>query len=100
LKAGEVLVVADFSENYSFVTQDSVQGVHSKNKQATVHHFACYARSSQNESVQPVNVVIISDSLEHSTSTVFAFQENKALNTRTAIGTFLSHRVKKMFIIF
>lgn len=28
LQSGEVLVVADFSENYSFLLQDSAQGFH------------------------------------------------------------------------
>ena len=39
LKPGEVLVAADFSENYSFVLQDAVQGFHWNNAQATIHHL-------------------------------------------------------------
>ena len=39
LKEGEFLVTADFSENYSFVLQDSAQGFHWNNSQATLHPF-------------------------------------------------------------
>lgn len=35
LAFGEVLVMADFSKNYSFVLENSVQGVHWNNAQAT-----------------------------------------------------------------
>ena len=42
LKAGEFLVTADFSENYSFLLQDSAQGFHWNNSQATLHPFVAY----------------------------------------------------------
>ena len=44
LKLGEVLVQADFSENYSFVLQDAAQGYHWNNSQATIHPFVVYYR--------------------------------------------------------
>lgn len=72
LHEGEAVVVADFSENFSFVYQDSVQGVHYNNRQATIHPFASYI--VQHGSVVPLNCVIISDTLEHNTSTFHAFQ--------------------------
>ena len=42
LKIGEFLVTADFSGNYSFVLQDSAQGFHWNNSQATIHPFVAY----------------------------------------------------------
>lgn len=72
LKIGEVLVVADFSENYSFVLQDSVQGVHWNNTQCTVHPFACYYIDKRD--VRPLNFIVLSDSLSHVTATVHTFQ--------------------------
>lgn len=77
LEIGEVLVVADFSENYSFLLQNSVQGVYWNNRQATIHPFACYYRSIDvNESkVVPLSLVIISDNLTHNTTAVYSFQE-------------------------
>ena len=44
LTHGDFLVIADFSENYSFVVQDEVQSFHWNNLQATVHPFLCYYR--------------------------------------------------------
>ena len=37
LQPGEVLVTADFSENYAFILQDAAQGFHWNNSQATIH---------------------------------------------------------------
>lgn len=42
LKVGEVLAIADFAENYSFILQDAAQGFHWNNDQATLHPFICY----------------------------------------------------------
>ena len=46
LQAGELLVQADFSENYAFVLQDAVQGFHWNNSQDTVHPFVIYYQQS------------------------------------------------------
>ena len=46
LKPGEVVVCADFSENYAFVLQDAAQGFHWNNAQATLHPFVIYYRES------------------------------------------------------
>ena len=42
LKEGEVIIMGDFSENYSFIIQDAVQGYHWNNDQATLHPFVVY----------------------------------------------------------
>ena len=42
LVPGEVLVTADFSENYSSALQDTAQGYHWNNAQATIHPFVAY----------------------------------------------------------
>ena len=41
---GEVICCMDFSENYSFVIQDEVQGYHWTQKYCTVHPCVCYFR--------------------------------------------------------
>ena len=41
MKPGEIVVSADFSENYAFVLQDAAQGFHWNNAQATIHPFCC-----------------------------------------------------------
>ena len=46
LMCGEVLVIADFSENYSFVVQDEVQSFHWNNLQATVHPFILFSATT------------------------------------------------------
>lgn len=68
LKPGELLVQADFSENYSFVLQDAAQGFHWNNSQATVHPFVIYYRHPGED--RHLSFVIISDCLHHDTIAV------------------------------
>jgi len=42
LQAGEILVTADVSGNYSFILQDAAQGFHWNNSLATIHPFVAY----------------------------------------------------------
>ena len=74
LQAGELLVQADFSENYAFVLQDAVQGFHWNNSQATVHPFVVYYQQSGEE--RHISYVIISDCMHHDTVAVYLFQKN------------------------
>lgn len=60
-----IIVILDFSENYSVVIQDEVQGYHWCNQQATVHPFVCYYKES-NE-LKTHSFVIISENLQHNT---------------------------------
>lgn len=63
LKEGEVIVMGDFSENYSFEIQDAVQGYHWNNDQATIHPFVVYYVSQG--VLQSLNFVVISNCLVH-----------------------------------
>lgn len=73
LKEGEILTVGDYAQNYAFVLQDSVQGFHWNNDQATVHPFACYV--NRNGVAEPLSIVIISNDLDHHTKAVHHFQK-------------------------
>ncbi|KAK3915229.1 Asparagine--tRNA ligase [Frankliniella fusca] len=83
LKEGEVIVVSDFSENYSFIVQDSVQGFYWTNDQATVHPFVCYHKV--NGKLETLSFIIVSDYMKHNISAVYAFQ--------TKLVTFLREKV-------
>lgn len=74
LPSGHVLVIGDFSENFSFVVQDAVQGYHWTNDQATVHPWVCYYKDEQNE-LQYISVLMISDCTTHDVYTVSTFQK-------------------------
>lgn len=73
----EQVLVADFSENYSFILQNSIQGVYWNNTQATIHPVAYdYKSIDENESTLiPLSLVIISNNLTHNTTAVYSFQE-------------------------
>ncbi len=67
------MVIADFSENYSFILQDAAQGFHSNNSQATLHPFIAYFIDSGE--LCHLSYVIISDCLHHDTIAVYLFQK-------------------------
>ena len=73
LQTGEILVTADFSENYSFILQDASQGFHWNNSQATIHPFVAYFVDLGE--LQHLSNVIISDCLHHDTTAVYLFQK-------------------------
>ena len=75
LQAGEFLVVGDFSENYSFIVQDAVQGYHWTNSQATLHPFVFYWKD-QNKELQHSSYVVISECNNHDTVAVHLFQRH------------------------
>jgi hypothetical protein len=70
---GEVIVLGDFSENYSFIIQDAAQVFHLNNQQATSHAFVSYVKNSKNE-LENLCFIIISECLYHGTVTVCTFQ--------------------------
>ena len=74
LSQGEILVTADFSENYSFILQDAAQGYHWNNLQATIHPFVGYYRDSGE--IQHLSYVVISECLIHNTVAVYLFQKS------------------------
>ena len=71
LKPGELIILMDFAENYSFIVQDAVQGFHWENSQATLHPFVIYYKD--NEELKNISCCIISDSLQHDTVAVNVF---------------------------
>ena len=74
LKSGEIIVCADFSENYAFIIQDAAQGFHWNNAQATIHPFVVYYTDPVSSKLQHLNFVIISNCLNHDTIAVHLFQ--------------------------
>ena len=72
LSENELIILLDFTENYSFVVQDAVQGFHWENSQATLHPFVAYFRSS-NGDLKHTSICFISDSLKHDQTAVHCF---------------------------
>lgn len=74
LQPTECLITGDFSENYSPIIQDAIQGMHWSKDQITIHPFVCYYKPEGCTSPIVFNFVIISDYLEHNSLAVYAFQ--------------------------
>lgn len=86
LAPGEVVVIGDFAENYSFVLQDAAQGFHWNNSQASLHPFVCYYRPDADSELKHLSYVAISDSLTHDTVAVHLFQTRLMHHLKATIG--------------
>lgn len=75
LTPSEVLVIGDFSENFSFVVQDAVQEFHWTKNQATIHPWVAYYKNEKNE-LQHLSVLMISDYLTHDINSISTFQKH------------------------
>ena len=84
LKPGELVVSADFAENYAFVLQDAAQGFHWNNAQATIHPFVAYFRES--DSISHLSFVIISDIMQHDTVAVYLYQMKLITFLKNSLG--------------
>lgn len=73
LQDTECIVNCDFSENYQFVFQDSIQGVHWNNDQATIHPIILYLK--ENNTLKNFNFVAISNIRNHDAIAWRVFQE-------------------------
>lgn len=71
LKINEAVVICDFSENFSFVVQDAVQGYHWNQEQCTIHPFVIYYRENEGGDVKEQSFVVIAESLQHNFCSVF-----------------------------
>ena len=68
---GEIIVICDFAENYSFVLQDEMQAFHWNNSQCTIHPFVVYYKDGND--LRNISFVVISDVLNHDTVAVQLF---------------------------
>ena len=69
------IVLVDFSENYSFVVQDEVQGYHWNRNQCTLHSAVVYAKDQNNQSLKAHSFCFMSEDLNHDTGFVYALQQ-------------------------
>ena len=75
LNEGEVLVLGDFSENYTFIIQDAIQGYHWANTQATFHPYVYYL-NCEGVGLIHGSYVAISDCNIHDAVAVHLFQRH------------------------
>ena len=85
LNPGELVVCADFSDNYAFVLQDAAQGFHWNKAQSTLHPFVAYFRESHTSEINHLNFVVISECLHHDTVAVHLFQKRLIWKTDWAL---------------
>lgn len=73
LKSNSCILIMDFSENYSFVIQNSVQVFYYNNTQATIYPFTMYYKTEDCDDLKNKNFCIISDTKDHYAYTIHTF---------------------------
>jgi len=68
----EVIVMFDFSENYSYVCQNASQAFHFNNDQCTVFPVIYYYK--ENSELKHKSNVFLLESLKHDTAAVYTVQ--------------------------
>ena len=91
LKPREAIVMVDFAENYSVITQNEIQSHHWNKRQATVHPFVAHWREGEN--LEHTTYAAISDCLDHDTVAFSIFQEKFLAYLQEKMG----HRPEKIF---
>lgn len=74
LKVGELLIVEDFSQNYSFLVQDAVQSYYWTNNQSTVYPMVGYYIGTDGE-LRHLCFVVISECLHHDATAVHVYDK-------------------------
>lgn len=97
LKLGEILVVLDFAENYSFIHQDEIQSYYWAKSQATIHPFGIYYNTDQE--VQFTNFIVISDIMKHNTTAVQLFLKKLIMFVTTNICTPKKYAIFRMDLL-
>lgn len=69
----QVIVLGDFSENYTFIVQDAIQGFHYENIQCTIHPFVLYYKDLSNGELMHKSYCVLSPDTKHRTSMVYTF---------------------------
>ena len=73
LSPSEIIIIGDFSENYTCIVQDAIQSFHWVNSQVTLHPFVVYYKYE--DILMNKTFCVISDELSHSTESFYAFQK-------------------------
>jgi hypothetical protein len=83
------VLISDFSENFSFIIQDCVQGYYWMNQKATVLPFLAYLKNGEGE-ICSASMCVISDHLTHDTGAVNAYLK-PVLNHIKSINPFIKN---------
>lgn len=75
LEATDCIIIADFSENYSFVILDAIQGFHWANAQCTIHPFAIYYKDEA-QNLKFTSFIAIAEFTKHNHVAVRLFVTN------------------------
>jgi hypothetical protein len=83
LQEGEYVVICDFSENYAFIVQNSIQAYYWSINQASLHPFVCYYKLNGVE--HHFCFVVISNIMHHDTVSVYLYQTYIIKNLKTML---------------
>ena len=102
------LFLGDFAENYRFLIQYEVPGVHSNNSQCTLHPVITYYQ--ENDEMKNISYCVISDDRKHDVALVYEVQKAILADLKYTLpglliiiilmGVLDGTKIRKIFIIF
>ena len=81
LPVNELIVIGDFSENYTFICQDAAQGFHWENSQCTLHPFVIYWKNKA-DAIKSQSYCFLSADTKHTTTMVYCFLEQLIMDIK------------------
>ena len=88
LKCGEVIILGDFPENFSFIVEDEIQGYHWI-QQCSLHPIVLYYRKENEFDLVSTSICFISDDLNYDVNFVYEV-------VKDTIKVGLSHAKRKL----
>ena len=90
LKCGEVIILGDFVENFSFIVKDEIQGYHWNNQQCNLHPIVLDYRKENESELVLTSIYFISDDLKHDVDSVYNVMKDTIKYTHDNITEALS----------
>ena len=92
LQCGEVIILEDFAENFSFIEQDEIQGYHWNNQQCRLHPIVLYYCKENESDLVSTSICSISDDLKHDVNFVYKVMKDTIKYIHDNITEALSKR--------
>lgn len=88
----EIIAILDFSENLSFEIQFEVQSAYYSRNQCTIHPICFYFK--ENSDLKHQSIIIIAESLQHTTEAVYLFQTKFVAHLKSIFGSEMKKTIK------
>lgn len=95
LPENDIIAICDFSENYAFKIQDSIQAAYYDTAQCTIHPICIYYK--EGKVVMQKSIIVIAESKEHNVQSFYLFQRKMIEYLKDFFGDQYAQKSFKFF---